>query len=162
MEPRIVILSEKKLIGNRITTSLTENRVVELWKGFMQRRKEIEHVIGSDLYSVQTFDNNYWANFSPANTFEKWASIEVSNFDVVPDNMETLTVPTGLYAVFLHKGLPSEGPKTFQYIFGTWLPNSIYVVDDRPQFGVMGAKYSNTDPASEEELWIPIRVKNKS
>jgi AraC family transcriptional regulator len=157
MEPLIETLEEKKLIGQCITTSLTETRVVELWKGFMQRRKEIEHTIGTDLYSVQTFDNNYWTNFNPANTFEKWASIEVANFDHVPDNMETLIIPNGLYAVFIHKGLPSDGPKTFQYIFGTWLPNSKYTVDDRPHFGVMGAKYSNTDPSSEEKLWIPIK-----
>jgi AraC family transcriptional regulator len=159
MEPRIETSLQKKVIGERITTSLTENKTFELWKGFMQRRHEIENVVGPDLYDVQIFDEGYWTNFSPANAFQKWAGIEVANLDEVPENMETLIIPTGLYAIFIHKGLPAEGAKTFQYIFGTWLPNSKYEVDGRPHFGVMGAKYSNTDPASEEELWIPVKLK---
>ncbi|MES2761381.1 MAG: GyrI-like domain-containing protein [Bacteroidota bacterium] len=159
MEPRIETFTEKKLIGQRIITSLTEHKTFELWQGFMQRRKEIENSIGTDLYSVQTFNDQYWANFNPANKFEKWAAIEVKDHNSIPDNMEAFTIQSGLYAVFIHKGLPSEGPKTFQYIFGTWLPNSTYQLDDRPHFAVMGDKYSNTDPASEEELWIPVMLK---
>jgi AraC family transcriptional regulator len=50
-------------------------------------------------------------------------------------------------------------PKTFQYIFGTWLPNSEYVLDNRPHFEILGEKYKNDDPTSEEEIWIPIKAK---
>jgi len=32
-------------------------------------------------------------------------------------------------------------------------------LDDRPHFEVLGDKYKNADPDSEEEIWIPIRTK---
>jgi AraC family transcriptional regulator len=66
----------------------------------------------------------------------------------------------GLYAVFLHKGAASTGGKTFKYIFETWLPNSCYLLDNRPHFEILGAKYKNDDPGSEEEVWIPIKQKD--
>ena len=72
--------------------------------------------------------------------------------------LETFVLPEGQYAVFQYKGLSSDN-SIFQYIFGTWLPGSDYVLDDRPHFEVLGDKYKNNDPASEEEIWVPIQPK---
>jgi AraC family transcriptional regulator len=47
----------------------------------------------------------------------------------------------------------------FQHIFSEWLPNSDYRLADRAHFEVLGEKYKNNDPSSEEEIWIPIMVK---
>jgi AraC family transcriptional regulator len=71
--------------------------------------------------------------------------------------MQSFLLPGGLYAVFHYKGLPSEGAKTFQYIFGTWLPGSEYALDNRPHFEVLGERYNNNSPDSEEEIWIPVK-----
>ena len=62
----------------------------------------------------------------------------------------------GLYAMFEYKG-SSKDNSIFQYIYTSWLPNSTYVLDDRPHFEVLGKKYKNNDPNSEEEIWIPIK-----
>lgn len=153
------ILSEKKLIGIRMTMSLSANKTSELWRSFMPRLKEIPGKIGSELYSMQIFDHQYFAPFNPDNHFEKWASVEVQDNSIVPNGMETFTLPAGLYAVFLHKGAASKGAATFQYIFGTWLPLSEYTLDDRPHFEVLGEKYKNEDPDSKEEIWIPVKHK---
>jgi AraC family transcriptional regulator len=72
---------------------------------------------------------------------------------------KSITLPQGLYAVFVHKGAASEGPKTYQYILGAWLPNSDFKLDNRPHFAIRGEKYKSEDPDSEEELWIPIKAK---
>jgi AraC family transcriptional regulator len=159
MKPRIEILSEKKLIGKRLTMSLSNNKTPELWKSFMPRRKEIEKNIGSNLYSMQIYDPLYFSNFDSNANFEKWATIEVTDFDKVPDEMDTFTIPSGLYAVFTYAGDMSLAPQTFQYIFTTWLPNSEYILDSRPHFEILGEKYKNNDPTSEEEIWIPIQLK---
>ena len=42
--------------------------------------------------------------------------------------------------------------------FETWLPAYGFVLANRPHFEVLGAKYKNNDPASEEEIWIPIQT----
>jgi AraC family transcriptional regulator len=35
------------------------------------------------------------------------------------------------------------------------LPGSEYFLDNRPHFEVLGDKYKNNDPTSEEEIWKP-------
>jgi AraC family transcriptional regulator len=37
------------------------------------------------------------------------------------------------------------------------LPASGYELDDRPHFEILGERYKNNDPDSEEELWFPVR-----
>jgi AraC family transcriptional regulator len=160
MEPRIEILSEKKLIGKRLEMTFADNKTIELWKSFMPRRKEIQNNIGAELYSIKKYSSTYFENFNPNEEFEKWATIEVTDFDTVPDEMETLILKGGLYAVFFYKGAASAGFKTFQYIFGTWLPNSEFDLDNRHHFEILGKKYRNEDPDSEEEIWIPLKPKN--
>jgi AraC family transcriptional regulator len=158
MTPRIEILPEKKIIGQRIRMSIANDKTPELWRGFMPRRKEIINPLTADLLCLQDFatDLNF-KDYNQNTEFDKWAAIEVANFDTVPAGMETYNLPGGLYAVFLHKGAADTGAATFQYIYGTWLPSSNYVFDNRAQFEVLGEKYKNNDPRSEEEIWIPIK-----
>jgi AraC family transcriptional regulator len=160
MTPRIEILSGKKLIGKRIQTSLANNKTPELWRSFMPRRAEIQNPISSDLFAVQVYEPTYFDAFSPNAVFEKWATLEVADFDNIPVEMESFTLSGGLYAVFFYKGLNTD-TQIFQYIFGTWLPNSEYALDNRPHFEILGDKYKNNDPNSEEEIWIPIKQKVK-
>jgi len=160
MTHRIEILPEKNLIGNRIKMSFASNKTFELWNSFMIRRKEIINNLTADLFSMQVYESpSYFEKFNPGAIFEKWAAVEVADFNTIPDGMETFVLPGGLYAVFIHKGAAGTGQKTFQYIFGTWLPASEYMLDDRPHFEILGEKYKNNDPGSEEEVWIPIRSK---
>lgn len=158
MTPRIENLREKKLIGKQLTMSLANNKTAELWKSFAPRRKEIINGLTTDLISMQVYKPAHFADFKPGNEFKKWATVEVSDFDHVPEDMETFTLTGGLYAVFDYRG-SSNDPGIFHYIFGTWLPNSNYDLDDRPHFEILGNKYKNNDPASEEEIWIPIKPK---
>lgn len=162
MEPRVAIVKEKKLVGKRLTMSLSDNKTGELWRSFMPRRKEITNPLTNDFISMAIYKPTHFADFKPTNEFERWAAVEVADFDNVPTEMETFVLPSGQYAVFLHKGDTKEFAKTFQFILGTWLPNSAYVLDDRPHFEVLGDKYKNDDPTSEEEIWIPIRLKHTS
>jgi AraC family transcriptional regulator len=157
MNHRIAHIEEKKLAGKRLSMSLLENKTGELWKSFMQLRKEIKNNIGNDLYSVQVYDPFYFEHFNPATTFDKWATIEVSNFENLPENFECFILSAGLYAVFQHKGMSID---IFKTIYTEWLPNSEFMLDNRPHFEILGEKYKNGDPDSEEEIWIPIKQKN--
>ncbi len=160
MQPRIELRSETKLIGNRLRMSITANRTKELWQNFMPKRTEIKSSIDSKFYSIEVYDDTgYFENFNPNKEYEKWAAIEVKDFHFVPKGMETIKIPKGLYAVFLYKGKASDGFEIYQYIYGEWIPNSDYAIDNRPHFALMGEKYKNEDPNSEEELWIPIKKK---
>jgi AraC family transcriptional regulator len=156
MKPKIETLPEKKLIGKRTTMSLVDNKTAELWKSFLTRRSEITNNLTTELISMQIYDPIHFVKFKPANKFEKWAAVEVADFKNVPEDMEAFVLSPGLYAIFDYKGSSSD-PSIFQYIFGTWLPASGYDLDARPHFEILGDKYKNNDPMSEEEIYIPIR-----
>ena len=159
MESRTENLVEKKLIGKRIRTSFSNNRTFELWNTFMPKRKEIKNIIGTELYSIQIYEPLFFDNFDPKKEFEKWATMEVTDFNIVPDGMETFILQSGLYAVFLYHGAASAAAPAFRYILDTWLPGAGYSLDHRPHFEILGEKYKNEDPTSEEEIWIPIKPK---
>lgn len=153
--------SEKKLVGIKIYTSLAEDNTLAMWQQFMPRRKEISNSNGQFFYSVQVFKGGLNVDeFTPNTTFEKLAAMEVPKFDIIPEGMSNLTLPSGLYAVFNYKGSSNNFYEAAQYIYGSWLPESVYVLDDRPHFDVMGEKYLGpNNPESEEEIWIPIKLK---
>ncbi len=159
MEPRIERLTEKKLLGIRMTMSLAANKTGDLWRSFLPRRKEITNTVTRDLISMAVYAPTHFIDFHPANEFEKWAAVEVSNFDMVPDGMEAFVLAGGLYAVFHYTG-SSTDTTIFHYIFETWLPHSDYVLDVRPHFEILGEKYKNMDPNSEEDICIPIKPKS--
>jgi AraC family transcriptional regulator len=159
MIPRIETISEKKLVGKRMTMSYADYRIGELWGSFMPRRKEITNTLSNDLFSLVVYALSHFENFQPTNQIERWATIEVKDYNSVPDEMETYTIPTGLFAVFNYKGMSSGAAAFFHYIYSVWLPGSDFILDDRAHFEVLGEKYKNNDPSSEEEIWIPIKAK---
>jgi AraC family transcriptional regulator len=117
MTPKIETSNEKKLVGKRMTMSYADYRIGELWGSFMPRRKEITNCINNDLMSMVVYQPMHFANFKPTNEFERWAAVEVENFDKVPNEMETYILPSGLYAVFLYKGTSTDISIFYQNIF---------------------------------------------
>ena len=159
-EPRIETLPEKKLIGKSLAMTITGDETAELWRSFMPERKKILNAIGTDLYSLQVYDEAMeFKDFTPQTVFTKWALVEVTDFSAIPDGMQPFTLAGGLYAVFQYRGRSQDFAPDFHYIFSEWLPQTAYEVDQRPHFEVLGEKYKNSDPDSEEEIWVPVREK---
>ncbi|AXG71906.1 GyrI-like small molecule binding domain protein [Kordia sp. SMS9] len=156
-KPVIQTLPQKKLVGKSMRMSLVQNTTPILWKSFMQQRKSIENSVGTNLYSLLVYDDLYFENFNPQTTFTKYALTEVTDFETIPDGMESFTLESGLYAVFIYTGLPQNFGKAFQYILYTWLPTSGYELDNRPHFEVLGDNYIPNSEDSQEAVWIPIK-----
>lgn len=161
MTPEIRTVAEKKLAGMYITMTLAQNRTPQLWQQFMLRRNEIVTAVTDELISMQVYDAAVAqaGYMTPQSVHQKWAAKEVADFTQVPAGFETFVLPEGLYAVFTYHGTPQQAAPFFRKIFMEWLPASGYVLDDRPHFEVLGAKYKHNDPDSEEEIFIPVRPK---
>ncbi|MEJ6792393.1 MAG: GyrI-like domain-containing protein [Lacinutrix sp.] len=157
--PKILVLEYKKLVGQSINMSLVEDKTFELFSSFMPRQKNIKNALSTDLLEVLIYNNNYLKNFSPENTFVKWAAIEVKDHNSIPAEMKTLNLETGLYAVFNYKGLAKDFGVFMSYIYHNWLPKSKYQLDNRPHFNILGDKYKHNQADSEETVWIPIQLK---
>jgi AraC family transcriptional regulator len=158
-EPRIEQLNNHRLVGLHQAMSLADNRTVALWQSFMPRLREFTCRMGSDLYSLQQYPLDYFRSFDPTRTFEKWAAAAVFSADQIPAEMDTLLL-NGTYAVFEFQGTPGEFGNAIQHIVSNWLPHSVYELDDRPHFELLGEKYKRNDPHSEEEIWIPVRLRS--
>lgn len=154
LTPNIVNLAPKKLVGINIEMSLTENKTQVLWRAFMPRLKEIKNRVGKDLFALQVYSENHFQKFIPTNRFTKWALAEVDSFEHIPANMQPFELEGGKYAVFHLKG---DDKSIFQYIYGEWIHKSEYSLDNRPHFEVLGEKYKNNSPSSEEDIYIPVR-----
>lgn len=157
MQLKIILINEIKLIGIKTRMSFANDQTVKLWQTFGPRINDIPNRKSPDLFSVEIYnDKNFFVNFDLQKEYEKWAAVEVEDFKELPDDMKSLTIPQGLYAVFQYNGKPSEAMPVFQYIYGEWLPNSEYEMDNRPYFALMGEKYKGEHEDSEEEFWVPI------
>lgn len=157
MNPRIEIIQEKKLAGKKLTMSYANYRIGELWSSFMPGRKKITNSLSNELISLVVYKPNHFDDFNPTNEFERWATVEVKDFVNVPDEMENYILSGGLYAVFRYTGSGTNIASFYQNIFNGWLPDSEYVLDNRPHFEILGEKYKNNHPLSEEDICIPIK-----
>ncbi|QLE00115.1 GyrI-like domain-containing protein [Galbibacter sp. BG1] len=144
------------LLGLSTEMSLVDNKTKFLWSSFMPKLGEITNRKDEFFYSVEEYPDDYFKTFNPTKIFKKWAAIAVYEMSDKKD-LEILKIPKGKYAVFNYVGKSSKVYTAYQYIYGEWLAKTNYKLDDRPHFALMGAKYKNGDPASEEELWIPIK-----
>jgi AraC family transcriptional regulator len=138
--------------------SFANYKIAELWKCFMPQRNTIKNILNNDFITMAIYEPNHFSGIKPTNDFVKWAAVEVTSFNNIPADMETFVLTSGLYAVFDYKGLSTDNT-IFEYIFGTWIPNSDFDLDNRPHVEILGKKHKNNDHNSEEEIWVPIKIK---
>lgn len=156
MDLRIETLDEKTLVGICLPRATSDEGTAGLWRRLMPRLGEINARVGSNLISMRVYRRSDGEPLTPSTPFDEWAAAEVSDVEDIPEGMKPFTLPSGGYAVFIHRGPAATFPEKARYIFGNWLPNSAYDLDDRPHFAVMGPNYRPDDPAAEEEIWIPV------
>ncbi len=136
--------------------SQDDNKTALLWRSFKTQIRDLSPK-DSLLYSLQKYPADYFQMYKSESRFTKWAAIEQSDLQVIPQSLEELILSSGLYAVFIFIGNGENAGVFFRNIFTGWLPGSGYQLDDRLHFELLGEKYSQGDPQSQEEVWIPIK-----
>jgi AraC family transcriptional regulator len=156
---RIEQIPTRNFIGMNLRMSSAKDRSAELWRSFMPKRKQIKKAIGENVYSIQQFDQVPDFNIPVGeDLYTNWAVQEVEAGVTIPEGMTPFILQGGFYAIFLHRGTPADFPVTARYIFQTWLPASGYKVENRPFFQILTPAYNPGNPASEEEVYIPIAL----
>ncbi|SHI64002.1 AraC family transcriptional regulator [Mesonia phycicola] len=160
MQVEIVNIESKLLAGLKTKMSFSNNKTEELWSALMPK-KHLVKAKNNDLFSVEIYrDVSFFKAFDPTKIFEKWAAVEIDSAENIPNDFEALQISKGLYAKFNYKGKASEAAAFYGKIFGGWLPNSDFVLANRPHFAVMGEKYKGDSEDSEEVIYIPIEKKS--
>lgn len=157
--PRIVDVQVLKFIGIKTKTSIANSTIVELWREFLPRIKEIKTKKNNMFYEITPFDKAFKDNsFTVSSVFEKMAAVEVTSFDVIPQGMDFQSLDPGKYLVFNHIGSIHNIQLTYDFIYGTWLPNSDYQIDFRDSFEAYNDSFEGPDDnKSETEIWIPVK-----
>lgn len=157
MLDRIVTHPTTHFAGKKASMSFDANTTAQLWQAFMPQKSKISEPLEEALFSIECYpDLDFFSGYFPTRLFDKWAAMAIAPEAEIPDGMERLVVPEGLYAVFIYRGLSSEAGAFYRHIFMQWFPSSEYALDHRPHFAKMDHRYKNNDPDSEEEIWIPI------
>jgi AraC family transcriptional regulator len=143
------------LTGISMEMSLSNDQTPTLWGKFRRQQKQHFAADPDFFFSVTVYPSLYFENFNPTTLFTKHALVKPEYAGEMDLGWERFSLPGGLFAVFSHKGPDSS---IFQYIYTQWLPQSGYVLDNRPHFEKLPSGYIPGHPDSEEEIYIPIRA----
>lgn len=160
LTPKILPIKTIKMVGCKLLMNLAEDKTSLLWEMFMSRCCNIKKRKNNMLYSIQFYekDTNFMS-FERLKKYENWAAVEVESFTDIPQGLESLIVPSGLYARFIYQGLAANFSQYLQQMIYDWLVKSPFDIDNRPHFMVMAADYSPIDFHAQEEVWLPIQKK---
>lgn len=156
--PEFVMLPETGVAGLRGTTSLSDNRLPGLWAEFLDRHKDLFLAAGAGYGICETQRTTYTKDGDVV--FAAMVGSPVRDFDKLPPSapLEKKILRAGRYAVFTHRGTFANLFKTYQYIFGTWLPSAKEELDDREDFEVYEREIpSFGDPHNEAKIFIPVK-----
>jgi len=152
MEPEIVTRSEVKVVGVARHYQEEDLDIETLWSAFRPNVSQIVNRVGGDAFGIYEEYQESETNVG----FSYICSVEVSDFDHVPEGMIARTIPEHLYAVFQHKGAISFLPDTLKYIWGSWLPKSNYDYVEKPDFELYAPGSQPADAEKVLFLYIPV------
>ena len=132
MEPVITTIAKVTVVGMEYHGQNKNGEITAMWGVFNQKCMAIPHLTGKRAaYGVCFSDEDY----GTSGMFRYVVGLSVTEVDALPEGMTACTVPAGRYAVLTHCGTLATLSRTFDYIYGTWLPSSEYRLDvTRPDF----------------------------
>lgn len=151
--PTIVEFEGTLLCGASASMSLRSFAPWTVWAAYMPKLSRVLNRCNDDLISLRAFEEVPVFGPTADPSFTYWGGAEVTSKN---EGFEHLEIPAGTYAVFHYTG-PSKDSSIWRYIYSDWIPSSEWELDNRPHFERLGKKYSNDDPNSEEDIYIPVR-----
>ncbi len=158
VKPQFVEMKEIKVAGIRGSTTLNDNIIPQLWEQFWRLRPSIPNTLPtSRAYGIcESGETNFTLNGDA--TFTEVVGIEVISFNNMPASIVTKTLPAGNYAVFTHTGSLHNLRRTYEYIWGTWMPEHMERLDNREDFEVYDLRYLGYDhPNTQFDIYIPLK-----
>ncbi len=73
--------------------------------------------------------------------------------------LESINIQEGNYAVFTHEGALKDIETTLQYIWQIWVPKSGVELVDAPDFEVYDKSFNQKKLTGKIQIWIPVSLK---
>jgi AraC family transcriptional regulator len=155
-EPELRRLPSTRFVGLRTTFYGVESdkcnlgeKLPPLWDAFLRRIDEVPRREPGQGYGV----------IRPSPSSEKleyWACVATPTRGKLPRGMVETIVPAATYAVFAHRGLPSELHRTVNYIYASWLLRSKMRHTYGPDLELYGQDYIPDSVRSIIRYAIPV------
>lgn len=154
VDPKVIVKEAFMVVGMKVETKMSENKIPDLWQRFLPRINEIKYRTNTyETYGISEYSENYVDEMS---TY--WAGVPVYQIDEIPAGMEVKTVPASQYVVVTHKGKLDSMGNAFDYIYTTWLNKSGYVLAESDGFELYGGKFQGLDnEESETDIYIAVK-----
>jgi len=152
-EPEVVKVDEIKLVGIQFYYDLSQkNDLSEPWQLLMDNLKYVNHIKEPNKY----YQIQYWLEDQTDDCIFFFAAVEVDEISELPLAMTSKVIPAQTYFKFKHKGRSNEVGYTYEYIYGTWLPDTDYQLDSAFNFELYGKEYLGPyNDESVSEIYIP-------
>jgi len=160
IRPRIIETETVKLIGIRRETTLKNNIIPEMWTEINSRYEEIQNrtKITRGFGVCEVREGVEQMGVDENTVFDEFVGFEVENYEVVPKAMIKKELKGGKYAVFTHIGALSRLQKTYDYIWGTWVPSAGCELDFRDDYEIYDERFKGRmNEDSEFDIYIPIK-----
>ncbi len=157
MEPKITSREAFTVAGWMYHGRNEHNEIPQIWDNiFLPRMNDIKHRTEMGVsYGVM-------GNYDPqTGEFDYLAGAQVDSVDDLLPGMDIWQIPKQTYAAY--PCILADIGKTFDYLYNTWLPASVYERTDGPEYEYYGLEFTTvSDPAkSIMYLYIPVRLKGK-
>ena len=151
MNAEIKSLPNFEVLGLSLKTLPKSPEIPKLWDAFVARMSEIKNRSEANVsYGVMESDEGM-------TSLRYMAGVPIDKGATVPEGMKSWNIAAKTYAVFETR--LSEISKTFDGIFGSWLPQSEYQTDTGPLLERYGEAF---DPEKHPVLEICIPVVKKT
>ena len=157
-----VIITERerlKVIGMKISTTMKENSIPQLWNDFIARMDELTEIAVPDC-SLGVCLNEINEDHDESEIFDYLACKVVKDDSTIPSGMEYHEIPAQLVAVFTHLGTLDTLGETYDYIYDKWLPEGEYKIIDAAEVEWYDSRFKYGEEDSQIDIHIPIAKKD--
>ena len=120
---------------------------------FNKRKSEILGRMGKTSIGLAKSEGKY----NEEEVMNYLTLVQVESLDSCPEGMLTYRIPETTYAVFENIGLGDKTVHTISYIYGTWLPQSVYRRAEGDDYELFDHRYDLSKDDSISEYFLPIK-----
>lgn len=146
LQPRLMNLPAFAMLGHKILTQPASPEIPQLWANFRPSELADYNAEPKVTYGLMQMDL--------ATGILTYMAGVTTRLSITPAGFERWEFAANDYAVF--EATLSTISQTFDYIYGSWLPNSSFQRGTGPDFERYGPLFDPQNPNSTLEIYIPV------
>ena len=137
-----------------------QDEIIDMWRKLEQKQMVIKNFIDpTEQFGLIYYDDNFFQSgefsYMAAFLLKESSAIDIES---IPIDFSIRVLPACEYAVFSHHGPAAQIPVSYEYIYGSWIPDSGKSPVAPYDFEFYNAKYNTGDPSHLElKIYIPVK-----